>query len=560
MGYFVDKDCKIGTPGKRIEPLSVIGWIMTVLLLALLAWFVYEKAQNVLNSDMSAEMALSKLLSQEGSILSQNWYYSTEVRILNTQLVLAPLFAVFEDWRVVRTVGCVILHVLLILAYIFMMRATKTPNKWIYFTMPLVLAPLSIVFLEIITVGLFYIPHIILIFVYIGLLLRIDVKWKNVRQIVLIVLFAVLSFLSGLSGVRYILIMQIPLLLTTFFMMWSSEGFGAFKSKPSLKHFLAFVNTREGRFFMLAVISIAVALVGYLVNTRWLTSVYHFASQEATGFEMFYKPDMMGKASLLLKNLMITFGFDFYKVNFFSLRGAFNILALCIPVAAVIALRKCLKRSKGPADQKQDLVLIFSVCTFLFNVAVIFFADTTFAPRYYIPVIIFYIPIFAIYLHREKLKLIRLLTCVFLLAMVGLSVYTMNSYAQSSRKNLEISSDERLGAMQYLLDNDLDFGYATFWNADIFEEFSNGELEVANIAVSEDGVMYPFTWLTPLKYYEAGYKDGEVFVLLTKPEVETLQTTVGINGMNKKYEDDHFVIYTCDNSLIQEKIGIAGAS
>lgn len=39
----------------------------------------------IVDSDLASEMILSDLLNKEGSIISHNWFYSTELKVVNLQ-------------------------------------------------------------------------------------------------------------------------------------------------------------------------------------------------------------------------------------------------------------------------------------------------------------------------------------------------------------------------------------------------------------------------------------------------------------------------------------------
>lgn len=65
-----------------------------------IGWFRFD---HLIDSDMSSELILSKLLADENKILSTKWYYSTELRVLNTQLIYSFFFKIFHDWTVIRT-------------------------------------------------------------------------------------------------------------------------------------------------------------------------------------------------------------------------------------------------------------------------------------------------------------------------------------------------------------------------------------------------------------------------------------------------------------------------
>ena len=51
--------------------------LAVVTVLASILYFVFWP-DNLMHSDMAAEVMLSKLLSEEGSLISKNWFYSTE--------------------------------------------------------------------------------------------------------------------------------------------------------------------------------------------------------------------------------------------------------------------------------------------------------------------------------------------------------------------------------------------------------------------------------------------------------------------------------------------------
>ena len=67
------------------------GLLLIALHCALMALLHAVYAYQI-NSDASSEMVLARQLVQERAILSKSWFYSTELRVLNTQLVYAFFF------------------------------------------------------------------------------------------------------------------------------------------------------------------------------------------------------------------------------------------------------------------------------------------------------------------------------------------------------------------------------------------------------------------------------------------------------------------------------------
>ena len=88
---------------------------------------------NLLDSDASSELVLANHLHETGNVLSDDWYYSTELRVLNTQLIFAPLFGLFSSWRRVRLAGTLLLQLILVASYGYMIWQAgrdKKPSFW----------------------------------------------------------------------------------------------------------------------------------------------------------------------------------------------------------------------------------------------------------------------------------------------------------------------------------------------------------------------------------------------------------------------------------------------
>ncbi len=65
--------------------------------------------------------------------------------------------------------------------------------------------------------------------------------------------------------------------------------------------------------------------------------------------------------------------------------------------------------------------------------------------------------------------------------------------------------------IQYLKENDLQFGYATFWNAYKYTLLTSGEIQVIGYGREP---AEPYYWLTSRDWYEPDYWEGRSFILL----------------------------------------------
>lgn len=140
------------------------------------------RIDRLLDSDMSSELILTKMLNEEKSILTPSWIYSTELRVLNTQLVFAPLFSLFEDLHAVRITGSVILYRIMLLYYAYLCHQIRIRHLFAW-TAPFLLLPVSDDYLQFVLEGVYYIPHISISFVSLGLVLGI-IRCKEKLQTV----------------------------------------------------------------------------------------------------------------------------------------------------------------------------------------------------------------------------------------------------------------------------------------------------------------------------------------------------------------------------------------
>ena len=106
--------------------LGVMGGGCILVLLRLQCFHIY----NIINSDMSSEMVLAKQLADQGKwILSDNWFYSTELRVVNTQLISAFLFRFTDNWQLVRVVSTIILYMICGVSVAFLGKSLKLKNR-----------------------------------------------------------------------------------------------------------------------------------------------------------------------------------------------------------------------------------------------------------------------------------------------------------------------------------------------------------------------------------------------------------------------------------------------
>lgn len=185
--------------------------------------YVSTCATSYIDADMSSELVLAKLLSEEHAVISENWYYSTELRVLNTQLVFAPLFNLFDSWQAVRAVGTALLLAIMVLCYVFMARSLNISTAGSFISAGVLLLPLSSSYTYSVLQGAFYIPHVCISFVLFGIICR---TLSNNKRTLWTAFGGVLAFLAGLGGVRQVFVFTLPIIITAIIILISAYKSG----------------------------------------------------------------------------------------------------------------------------------------------------------------------------------------------------------------------------------------------------------------------------------------------------------------------------------------------
>jgi hypothetical protein len=166
-GRIVEREFMNKPKKNWLELFSVVALAGAFLLLIVvnICW-----GNNWIDSDMAAEMIFSKLIAEEGGLIATtNWFYSTEFRILYTQLIMVPLFHIFEDWHVIRTITNIVTYVVLLSSYFYFMKPLALKKSTVIYSSVILLLPFSETIMTHVQMGNTYMPHMIIIFICFGI-------------------------------------------------------------------------------------------------------------------------------------------------------------------------------------------------------------------------------------------------------------------------------------------------------------------------------------------------------------------------------------------------------
>lgn len=176
---------------------------------------------------------------------------------------------------------------------------------------------------------------------------------------------------------------------------------------------------------------------------------------------------------------------------------------------------------------------------------------------YFIPCLALIFPMIGLLLDKgkqvnRKTLLARITAIIVMVALISNGAVTAKfllerqerrgiKYDGLAFKNISIT-DELKNAVEFAKDNGFDIGFATFWNANVVTEMTNGRIKMVPFTKREPLKLYE--WLTFKEYGETNYYVGKnVFLLLSLNERAALARSSNIEPL---YEDEHYAIYPAD--------------
>ncbi len=501
--------------------------LATLTLLASVLFFVIWP-DNLMHSDMAAEVLLSKLLAEEGGLMSANWFYSTELRVVYTQIIMTPLFLLISDYGTVKLVSVIILDVLLAVVFYFTAKEFGLKGASLYLVMALLLTPLSNEYFDMMLIGNFYTAQAICTFLVLKFFFRRmdeeheEKKNTKVKRWIGLGLLAVVALILGLSGLRYLASLYLPLVAAICF----SYGFDK-------------KEEREPKLFsglMASVGLLGFAGIGFLINKFYLATIYTFDSQAVRFLPLSEVPERF----LTSVKLMLEFC-GYREVDVVTPLGIVNAVKFAFFVFVVCVVIDLMKRRYEILDNKQRLFLYYFLALFLINWYMLVFTDVLPQYRYWLPIYIIAVILIGIWFCQAKPKSELLKPALAILAVATVFASLYGEVWQAAKYN---DCEKRYGYMEFLEEHDYTFGYATFWNSSVTEYLSDGEIEVGHLGGNENGSA-PYEWLSPKCYYQEGYHEGKTFLLLAVTEEPALShgdITV-MQDFVKVYEDEFYVIY-----------------
>ncbi|WP_029232347.1 hypothetical protein [Butyrivibrio sp. VCB2006] len=569
-------EVRLANGSNKKKMTNVFMWVFMVLGALFTLFLIWKKDFYMENSDIASDMILGKLLSQEGGILSKNWFYSTELHVIHTQLLYKLLFHIWPDnWLMVRLAAALVFLVLIVASFLFMTKALGLKEEGLL-AASILTWPFGQWYVRIVTFGQSYVTYFIIAFVSMGLFFRaVQGKRYNAKtsvpakdgsaftgmSIVYAVLLAVISFLAGLGGVRLLMICYAPLFATSLAVMLFSH-FAYFTKKEGAKEF----GTSANLAFIFALIPFVFSCIGLAVNRKVLCQKYNFQDQ----FRETWRDFSFSRILDTLSDSLTLFGWH-AEVGFVSWQGLINCLNFLLIVGIVASIIYVIKNIWRFRPIIQLFLVYVGVLTLI--TTVVLSCSNKYYSYYWLPVIPYFLIVLALALFNpsvdegeqwDKFELsmvnasygrshknvgayvahYKTAICGFIAAAIAFA--SISVYADPNPQ--DIYQDYAItDAIMWLRDStDYEEGFGMFWSSNVIKALTNGRIDMHTVMdvdhIDDLGSEYP--WLQEVRHTEE-FPEGKFFVIVSARDYD-----LGNQGSAMIFGLGDHLIYGSDSAYI----------
>jgi len=469
-------------------------------------------------------MVLAEILSHKNFVLTRGWIYSTELPVVNTQIIRSVLFKFTDSWTAVRIWGNLVISLWMLFSYGFFVKQLDVDRKWFWYTSPFLLIPFSYEAFYMIGLMEYYTPYIAFSFTILGLWLYLY-RQKEHRRIAHVALL-LCSFLSCLGGIRQIEMTFLPMIMTMFFLVLEHSN--------EIGNFITLF--RKTYYLWTSLLS---SLVGYFINAKLFSKWFLFKDYGNMNLTQL----TMEKIQIIVRAFLNAMGYTekVVDVEVFSLDGILYLLSLAFLCMLVLLVFVLWKRRKKLLPESQFL-LWFSLAGLFLNIFLFLFTEIAVSARYFILNIIMYVPLIIVF-YRESGLALEVRRFYFFAMVLLICLFGGKEY----KKCLQSTANEaRNGHIAYLLENQYTLGYANFWNANVLTELTEGKIEMVSLNCEGKGTPTLNPWLVKLENIYPPVPRKDVFLLLH--ENERRRSEKLIEGREPVFESEGYYIYLYDDT------------
>jgi hypothetical protein len=491
-----------------IKKINKVLWITILVTVAFNIVFL-------MRYNFEADSAFFVTLAQEQirtkSLFPEGMYYSTGLFVLTPNLLVIPFLFVTDNLILARQLAILLLWLVIYILLYKVFVTTKEKNI-LGFIVSSSFFSLFYVDASVVSMHFYqgaYITYIIYQLLFIVLINGIitDNAYSNKKFLGIVLLYII----ANLGEMRNLLI-------------WGVPGVIAYVLLTHLKNEQQFEITKRMvcnlRLLSVLCISILLAfivciMVGKLYGTDGTMRGLTVLPAEYFGRSLY----------AIITDLFNLYG-NSYKASLFSTAGIMKIINFLIAILfnIVMPLFAIRNINRFPSESSKFIIVFSIVSSFIYLFVIFLTGVASREDRYLIPVYnnnILLLAVTSSFVLKKHLKdYLPVGLCAILIYVFVCNFFYLSCQKHSLLYQKFGSFAEGVeGITNFLEEKGLQYGYATFFNAEEYSILSNNKVRIRGIRLNEKEIM-PYNWLTSSRFYEPDYYSGKTFLMISDAEME----------------------------------------
>lgn len=467
------------------KPAAILGWLWLISGYIFHMWYQIVPGKWMVDADMASEIILADVLNKEHSLITTNWFYSSEIRFFSSQWIYRIWLLVFpNNWHLVRVFSAAVFLLIILAAFFFFSRSIKLEDYAVWMA-GVLMWPLGRWYFIYVLYGHYYVVYIIVTLLSLGLLFRIVDEEKKSKFIIQLISLIALALLSGLNGIKQTFSFFAPLMLAYviyFFFRLSTYEYETLKE--------AVIGERKDvTLFLYSLLAFLVNAAGYIINSLVLSKHYVYK-----GFN-----DMLiqGNNPYRLYDILREFFFPFANtsdVPLMSFSGIGTVCGIVLGLILTFSYARLIVNYKN-LSRNEAITFLTIVSSLIIN-SIFYCVAGNYKGYYWLPVFPLSILTIFLSLKHEKISIKSVKKIILAIIVLLISVFGIVTVKDDIDKPLMSRSavkNDYINLTNFLLENGYTQGYASFWSSNVLTEMSSGQIETWTIFnVDNNVVVYEF--------------------------------------------------------------------
>jgi hypothetical protein len=533
---------------KKINYKKIItsGVILLLLLnIAFMLGHIFILYQDNFNSDSAAKVLLAKEIFDTGRFFPSDWNYGNyDLVVVNPHVFIIPLLSFMPAGFAAHSISASVFAGFILFGVWLVTGIGKIPYWHRLAAVGVMASGISDWLVESLYGQVSYgvVFFFCLYIVYFSDRVLSSQGNKRVYWAILLITILVLAYWS--NAMRAFVNYGLPLFLA---LSW-----------------MAFINIKKksNKYFILMLIALLGAVLGSLLHIQTIKEVNnHLGQANARWLPLEGIPTNIG---FTIKGLFAQLGGLLpANASLFTVVGLYAGFRFMVAASTLIVVPIVLKKTLAHGTDRIKLFALFSI--FVLTL-LMFMQITTTIPdmsspvsssRYMVPGILLVILLIIMHpiqrggwSHQPSLLSMSVVLITITFITSGYHAYRLSIINfKHLEQPLQIGPDSE--TINFLRKNDLEYGYASYWNANKLTVLSDGEVKIRGINMN-NGIPMPFRWGSSNRWYQQSAWQGKSFLLLHQNEIQHLNENklerLGLIPL-EKLQNGNFTVYVFAQNL-----------